>query len=53
MRNKITFLSMLLFTVFSFIAKAQPGSNDTSFDPGTGEIILSGQALYKRMEKSL
>jgi uncharacterized delta-60 repeat protein len=36
MRNKITFLSMLLFTVFSFIAKAQPGSNDTSFDPGTG-----------------
>jgi uncharacterized delta-60 repeat protein len=36
MKNKITFLIMLLFAAFSFNAKAQPGANDPTFNPGTG-----------------
>jgi uncharacterized delta-60 repeat protein len=36
MKNKITFLIMLLFAVFSFNAKSQPGAIDLTFDPGTG-----------------
>ena len=33
MKKKILFLAMLFFTAFSFNAKAQPGANDTTFNP--------------------
>ncbi len=36
MKNINLFLSMLLFTAFSFYAKAQPGSIDLTFNPGSG-----------------
>lgn len=36
MEKKIIILSMLLYAAFSFYAKAQPGTLDPTFNPGTG-----------------